>query len=240
MRMTVSLMGVSKFHHGLFFKLVPVSVTQIELFKAAFPDTPYIYLHREPVEVMMSLLRKQKKGKENKIFPSQLDPDRGGALPSRGQGMHHGKKQKNISPCLRPLPEVNRMLGLGPRDYAETEEYCAAQLKLICTNAADGIDGDEHGLPVRYDEDLANKFIDKILPNHFKVRITPEARERALDISHKYSKSRMEREGDYKDDGATKQELAWPELKLHAENYVKEVYDRLRKLEQSRSSVYLS
>eukprot|EP00639_Heterosigma_akashiwo_P014080 CAMPEP_0206376046 /NCGR_PEP_ID=MMETSP0294-20121207/9241_1 /ASSEMBLY_ACC=CAM_ASM_000327 /TAXON_ID=39354 /ORGANISM="Heterosigma akashiwo, Strain CCMP2393" /LENGTH=175 /DNA_ID=CAMNT_0053824081 /DNA_START=316 /DNA_END=840 /DNA_ORIENTATION=- len=59
LRLAVGLMGVSPSHDHLFFKLIPENMMQAALFKEAFPQTPYIWIHRDPVEVMVSQLERE-------------------------------------------------------------------------------------------------------------------------------------------------------------------------------------
>jgi len=232
-QMAVSLMGVSTFHKGLFFKLVPTQVLRIELLKQAFPDTPYIYLHREPVAVMMSQLRIQKSKANNKVSPFMDEADK------RNPNFLDFMQNWNKPPCLRPLKEVNDYLGLSRdgKSVATEEEYCAAHLYIICKNAADALQEDQNGLGVHYTEDLVERFVKDILPKHFGVNLDPAKTEKALLISQSYSKSRSEHDG-YNDDAEAKREKAWDDLKQMAEKYVSKIYERLLELEENSKARY--
>jgi len=253
LQMTAALMGVSDFHQGLWYKMTPISITEVELFKLAFPDTPYIYLHREPVEVMMSLLRKKKPESSNKIYgnrqtyidfnqpkggPGGMPGGPGGMPGPRGMGGPQRPDPNMLPTCLRPQlkDRVNPMLDLDEagEKWVPAEQYCAASLYLICKDAADGIHGDMNGLPVSYSEDLADRFINKILPHHFKAALSPEKKARALEVSETYSKARRKSGKDFKDDTNAKQAKAWDEVKHHADRYVRDIYEKLVLVEEQR------
>jgi len=239
--MTVKLNGISEFHKGIWYKLVPSQLLDLELFKAAFPDTPYIYLYREPVEVMMSQLKKQEKGRRNRInADGTVGGTVGGGKTGReGQlaklGLMDNFNKAMSPPCLRRMSQVNAILGIEGSATASKEEYCAVSLKVICEAAANGMESDPMGLPVHYSEELAPRFLEFVLPQHFKVSLPPDVEQKALEISQHYSKSRKPRNGEYQDDASTKQARAWDDLKINAEKYAGEIYHRLRGMEESKS-----
>jgi len=224
LQMTVNLMGVSDTHKYLFYKAHPVSITQIELFKQAFPDVPYIWMHRDPVEVMMSQLMKEIDPKSERNAHNYVNPKK----------KKDGKPPK-VAPCLRNLAEARETLGLkNVQDSASREEYCAVYLYHICRYAADGMRDDEHGLAVNYSEDLSERFLNNILPNFFNVKLSSEQSKKALEVAQGYSKASRGRDGDFNGDEQQKQKRAWKYMKDMAAKYVDEVYHELMRMEEDK------
>jgi hypothetical protein len=56
----VHIMGASKFHTKLFFKFQSITTTKISVALDAFPNTPWAFVYRSPVQTMMSHLDPQK------------------------------------------------------------------------------------------------------------------------------------------------------------------------------------
>ncbi len=48
----------------LFYKMQSIANRYIDLMRRAFPDTPWIFVYRDPVQVLMSYAKKRKKGWE--------------------------------------------------------------------------------------------------------------------------------------------------------------------------------
>eukprot|EP00639_Heterosigma_akashiwo_P012815 CAMPEP_0206362906 /NCGR_PEP_ID=MMETSP0294-20121207/1265_1 /ASSEMBLY_ACC=CAM_ASM_000327 /TAXON_ID=39354 /ORGANISM="Heterosigma akashiwo, Strain CCMP2393" /LENGTH=351 /DNA_ID=CAMNT_0053808129 /DNA_START=1 /DNA_END=1056 /DNA_ORIENTATION=- len=262
LRLTVGLMGVSDTADHLFFKLLPITVMQVKLFQAAFPDTPNVWMHREPVEVMMSQLRKQRASNVNRFNQQiveakekehQANIERQANMENEGQseiqnktdkrGRQHAAKQQmlknKVAPCLRPLPEARQALDLqNEKDYASREDYCAVYLQKTCEAAVEGLKHDPHGLPVAYRKDLASYLIDFLIPEYFGVDLDPVAKQRAIAVSGGYSKASRGRGGDFKGDIKKKQDNAWKALKQSADKYVSQVYRDLVKMEEDKIALF--
>ena len=56
LRVIVNAMGNSHTHTRLFFKLQSAQTPSVEVWTTAFPHTPWVYLFRDPVEIMVSHL----------------------------------------------------------------------------------------------------------------------------------------------------------------------------------------
>ena len=148
---------------NLFFKFQSISVRNMDVFRMAFPNTPWIYLYREPVEVMMS----------------QLDVPQMRAANCVRSHSH--------SPLVARF--VSRS-GYSPQDL-DDEEWCAIHLATICEAAIKNLnDADGLGLAVNYHKDLVHDFIDTVFPKHFNVPLDQAAIERVLKVSGTYSKNR--------------------------------------------------
>jgi len=229
-QLVVGLMGVSDTHERLFFKLHPTSTPEIELFQRAFPEAKYIYLHREPVEVMMSMLKTKRSKHDNNYMP---------------RTRVRGKKRKppKQPPCLRPLKEVHKMLHFTDNFHsASREEYCGAYLKAINVVAAERTNKDPNGMPVCYTKDFVDTMVNVVLPHHFKMKLTSDHLQRIEEVSGVYSKQRKSKEriGSYKDDIQKKQNDAWPDLKRMSQKWVQSNYMDLLDIENRKTQEYLA
>jgi len=83
------------------------------------------------------------------------------------------------------------------------------------------------GMGVNY-EDLTNKLMDTIFPDHFKLEMTEENRARIIEVSGHYSKGRGKRKGkEWKEDSMEKDEMATPKLKKASKAFLYESYHTL-------------
>ena len=59
----------------LFFKIQSVGTRYVRTFREAFPETPWAFVYRDPVQVMMSHLDKPHADKANCVRPRFDPPD---------------------------------------------------------------------------------------------------------------------------------------------------------------------
>jgi hypothetical protein len=152
----------------------------MDSFRKAFPETPWIYLYREPVEVMMS----------------QLD------VPQM--------RMANCVRSHSTSDMVTRFVarsGYQAPDL-DDEEWCAIHLATLCESAIKNLnDADGLGMAVKYHKDLVKDFLDKVFPKHFNVPLDQEAIDRVIKVSSTYSKNRG-KQGDFKSDSEEKENKA--------------------------------
>lgn len=94
-----------------FFKVSSVGTKSIDIFREAFPDVPWIFVYRNPVQTMMS----------------HMDPAK-------------GKRGIQRAVCLRsitsPPADLRKIVSKAGRDVKSlsNEEFCAAHLvsKMTC------------------------------------------------------------------------------------------------------------
>jgi hypothetical protein len=222
LRVVIGAMGRSQSpeHKHLFFKFQSALNLKNRLLFKAFPSVPWIFVHRDPVEVLVSHL---------------------GGSGSAGSGS---------AVCLKtqgsPAPQVLTILPGASRERASSlpeAQYCAAFLGALCTSALEAAEG----LPLadaatdpaqeaaeagagtatgggtgvgaaagagtgvaagpgagpgagvgvgrayflRYDaEKLPQEFIDIVLPLHFHIAIPHGSRKEMLRVAGVYSKVR--------------------------------------------------
>uniref|UniRef100_A0A7S3XRV5 Protein-tyrosine sulfotransferase n=1 Tax=Heterosigma akashiwo TaxID=2829 RepID=A0A7S3XRV5_HETAK len=252
LQLAVGLMGLSAKHDYVFFKLMPSNMLEADLFKEAFPTTPYIWIHRDPVGVMMSQLKVERPPDHN-AFNDQSLP----GMPMLQAGARHrggkrgglpappskGGNVGGLPPCLRRLKEVDDSLGIALKSKEEMpsrEEYCAEYLAVTSRAAVEAMATDPLGMPVAYEQepDLATHVIDFLLPMFFGVQLDEDARQRAVVVSRSYSKGsrfrRVEDGGSYAGDVAKKRDAAWPNLVAEAGEHTRGVYERLVAMEREK------
>ena len=186
----------------VFLKIQSIGTRFIDVFTEAFPETPYIFVYRDPVQVMMSHLDHAHMEQSNCVRPRSNPPKIVVDLVEQ-----HGRSVTDLS----------------------HEEYCAAHLATLCDsalaemkNADDGL-----GLPVNY-KDLPGKLYE-IIPNHFGVAIGDDEKDRIAEVSGMYSKGRGERAHEWKDDSEAKEERATGSIKGACSMFLD---DTFRQLEQ--------
>lgn len=108
-RDVVTLMGRSPNHKRLFFKFQSIASTKMNLILDAFPDIPWSFVFRQPVQTMMS----------------HMDPHKGGSGAPCLRSMK------------RPTAEVEITVAKYTRDNnkAPREAWCAAHLNMLCQSA---------------------------------------------------------------------------------------------------------
>ncbi|KAL7495354.1 hypothetical protein ACHAWT_004509 [Skeletonema menzelii] len=165
---------------NLFFKFQSITTRNMDTFRKAFPETPWIYLYREPVEVMMS----------------QLD------VPQM--------RMANCVRSHTRSEMISRFVarsGYQPSDL-DDEEWCAIHLATLCESAIKNLnDADGLGMAVNYHKDLVHDFLDTVFPKHFNVPLDQEAIDRVMKVSGTYSKNRG-KQGEFKADSEEKEKKA--------------------------------
>ncbi|KAL3775003.1 hypothetical protein ACHAWO_003581 [Cyclotella atomus] len=188
----------------LFFKFQSLTTRMMQSFRTAFPTTPWMFLYREPVQVMMSHL----------------------------DGMRHLSgaicvRSKSTSAQIHDFVERE---GYGMNDL-EDEEFCAIHLATLCESALKNLqEANGVGIAVRYSPDLVHDFLDTIFPKHFKVDLDHAARERVLKVSGTYSKNRGgQEEGAFKSDSESKEEKASDEIRRASTKFLEPSFSALGK-----------
>ena len=165
---------------NLFFKFQSITTRNMDTFRKAFPETPWIYLYREPVEVMMSQLDVPDMRRANCVR-SHMRSDMVARFVSRSGYQAHD---------------------------LDDEEWCAIHLATLCESAIKNLnDADGLGMAVNYHKDLVHDFLDTVFPKHFNVPLDDAARDRVIAISGTYSKNRG-RHGEFKSDVEEKEKNA--------------------------------
>eukprot|EP00041_Stephanoeca_diplocostata_P005998 m.72897 g.72897 ORF g.72897 m.72897 type:complete len:811 (-) comp16115_c0_seq15:1474-3906(-) len=199
LRKIVKAMGNSRRHKRLFFKFQSANTPFMDLYKKAFPDVPWIYLFREPLEIMAS------------------------HLPPTSVSGHRA------APCLRskhhPPADLVKMLSATAASVSD-EEYCAAHLNYLNHNALESLKNGL-GLAVQY-ESLPGVLLDTVFPKHFDYHPSPAVKALMMEQASHYSKGRGKKsELVWEADAKRKQEQASDALKRWSNALMKPGYNAL-------------
>lgn len=164
----------------MFFKIQSAGSKFLSVLGVAFPDTPWIFVYRDPVEVMMSHLDIPQMQRAVCLRSTRRPPKM-----ITDMAKSKGKDMKSISP----------------------EEFCAMHLATLCQSALDEFHRTDKGEFVNY-VDLPNILIDYIIPDHFNIPIDAEEARNIHEVSSVYSKGSHNRDKEWKEDSQTKQEHA--------------------------------
>lgn len=193
-----------------FFKIQSIGTKSIHVFRKAFPQTPWIFIFREPVQVMMSHL-KTKSTKSAVCLRSRSRPD----------------------DDLKQIVQDSLGTSIGIQDLS-VEEFCAAHLSTLCYKARDEVlDSNGLGKVVNY-INLQEQLMEHIIPKHFLQgqdgdALDQDAKQRAYNVGEKYSKGRHEGKM-WKEDSRAKENAAWPELQRASETFLLPIYKQLQEL----------
>jgi len=187
----------------LFFKVQSVGTKLIHIVREAFPITPWLFVYRDPVQVMMSHLKKKR-------------------AIERGQAV-----------CLRnlrlPTPDIIQFVedqGESIDDISK-QEFCAVHLAILCNKAMDNNDVSKTGLMLNYD-DITNTLMNSVLPNHFNVPVGDDERKRIVKVCGTYSKARKTRKRVWVSDSERKENMASAEIKRASDKYLAPSYARMQ------------
>lgn len=207
-RNIVYVMGKTPYHKHLFFKFQSITTTKMEIAMEAFPNTPWIFLFRQPVQTMMSHVSPDKGGGNAPCLRSMYDP------PDEIK-----KDLKNNVGVSNP-----------PR-----EAWCAAHLNMLCNHALDTFrkygkysDGSQRGMLVDY-EGLPGILPKLIFPKLFKYTVSEQLLNKMAQVSTQYSKGRGEK-GTFKGDSEEKDKGANEAIQKYAEAILLPTYKTLYSL----------
>jgi hypothetical protein len=200
LRTIMRLMCRSAYHTKCFFKLQSINTPRIHLFRQAFPEVPWAFVFREPVQVMMSHLK-------------------GGS----GSAVCLRSKSK-------PTAQHLEILGATKSNYRSLgdEAFCAAHLAYLSTVAYNEYLKDtELGLLLPY-TDLPHLMPQKLLAQHFHSPVDQAGLDRMAETSKVYSKGRKgsAKSGEFSGDSKQKEKAANGKVKAAAEKYLYPIYNQ--------------
>jgi len=185
----------------VFFKFQSMISTVISTFQMAFPDVPWMYVYREPVQVLMSHYKDDPTMKRTICTKFRRSPSRDMYRIAE----QHGRR--------------------GPQDLAGIE-FCAAHISVLTESAVNNLN--DMAIPVAYDQ-LPNALWEKIMPKIFGRPLEQFEIDNLEAISKSYSKAgtHADRKGEYKDDSKKKAEHAPDEVRDAAKEFLQESFDAL-------------
>lgn len=186
----------------VFYKFQSITTKAVEVFKTAFPNVPWLFVYRDPVQVMMSHFKD--------------DPTMSHAICTRNQ--------HNPPPDVDKIAQRYSSGGGGARSLSK-EEYCAAHLAGITEAAVKNLDN-SNAIPVNYDH-LMDTLKGEILPRIFGRPLSTIELDNISTVSQTYSKGRGDRHKEFKGDSEQKAKAASQQVKDAAEKILKQSYDAL-------------
>jgi len=214
LRDTIYVMGRTndEKEENLFFKVQSIGVKSIHVFRKAFPQTPWIFVYRDPVQVMKS------------------------HLTVKGTTMAVCLRYKNRPP--KDLVDLVHRIGGADKtaDSLNYEEFCAAHLATLCDTAArQAKDSNGLGKVVNYNN-LIESLIHDLIPKHFMgvESLSEEAQTRIEEVSGHYSKGRGKKKAVWAEDSQQKEDSAWQEMKDASSMYLQPSYMELEELQKSQ------
>lgn len=217
----------------MYFKFQSQMANSLDLFHAAFPDTSFVFVHRDGTEVMSSLLRTAADA-ERVASRQGVSATVEGAEKLQLRGRINGAKS---SPCLRWQRAAPKgMLALIP-DADSPEEarrthpliFCAAQIAFLADEALGYMQSFEEeakrgehravGMGLAYH--TMPQAVVPIVRYLFKQQLTQEEEDRMIAVTQFYSKAaigRKDKPTTFTSDNAFKQATAPPEMKEAADN----------------------
>lgn len=185
---------------NLFFKIQSVGTKFSSIAQEAFPEVPWIFVYRDPVQVMMSHL---------KYGPEQANCVR----------------QLSVAPAM--LKSIKKEKGLDDHSRLTPEQQCALHLSTLCEAAVLSLQSSPViGKAVNYN-DLPQALY-SIIPNHFGVPLSSEDKGRIKEISGTYSKGKGNKR-DWKEDSSQKEKEASEEVKSAADLFLSSSLGELEK-----------
>lgn len=192
---------------NLFFKFQSIGTKRISTLRKAFPDTPWIFVYRDPVQVMMSHAKNYDPGKYlrancNRTFKMQ---------PSDTKKVIH-KITGDVSYQVSSI------------------EFCAAHLATLCQYAFREHKSSGTGRMIDYST-LPDILIDEIIPNYF---LSPASTfgekeiQNIREVNGVYSKGFGRAEKKWESDSEQKNKMAHPDIKAAAAKFLQPSFDAIQ------------
>lgn len=183
-----------------------VSARNLEVFQHAFPNTPWVFAFRDPVQIIVSQF---KEGKSiAKCARSKLDP------------------AQEVVAILKSKQLIDSPS--GTKDVSQ-ENFCAATLASYCESALEAKRKAPFlGTMVHY-PDLPDILLDRVFPISFQLPMSKEKEELIRSVSSMYSKASHGRSRPYIDDSKLKEEKATNAIREAARALLETSYERLLK-----------
>jgi len=185
----------------VFFKFQSITSKAIPTFQMAFPEVPWMYVYRDPVQVMMSHVKDDPLLKRAICTKSRRSPP-------------------------REIHAIAKRHGRSGADDLEPSEYCAAHLAQLTEAAVKNLN--DMAIPVPYDR-LPAMMWESIMPKILGRPLESFEIENLERISKSYSKQGKgkNKQGEFTGDSEQKEKKASDAVRNAAEEFLKESFDQL-------------
>lgn len=205
----------------VFYKFGAIGALTIDGITKAIPDTPWMYVYRDPTEVMMSHFKNYQKGKP---LSEDFNP----------VCMRHAENEYQ-----HPLLEAIVQAKGRTIESLSKEEYCAAHLAALCESAIQGhryINNDTKHWFLNYNE-LPSKVWETVLPEVLGTPLSARQIERMEAVSNAYSKGHGPKAGkEWHDDASVKHEMAPDSVKEAVAMFLQPSYQLLEAMNGAMKS----
>lgn len=207
-RNVLTLMGRSPIHTKLFVKFQSITTTKIQIALEAFPETPWAFVFRQPVQTMMS----------------HLDPAKG----SNSAPCLRSKRS--------PPSEVRDVIDKFPGARNTNDAWCAAHLNMLCTFALRAYSNYNstpvtlHPRALLINYDSLPGIVPKALLPLFGVQPSESLLRKMEEESKHYSKSRGSVFRLFFGDSQDKDKRSTPNIQLYGEKILGPSYQQLNQL----------
>jgi len=195
----------------VFFKIQSLGTLYLPVFLEAFPDTPWIFVFREPVQVLMSHFK---------------------------GGPRHTSRAKCAQHYARPPAIVqDRLRSHDAATRPSYEEFCAAHFATLTETALKHLQApNSRGMAVEYSQ-LPDIMWTTILPKIWEIPITTDTLAFMKETAVQYSKGRGDRAGlTFEGDTEEKEDAAWEAVEHAAQSFLTDSYEKLQELSKVTSS----
>lgn len=187
-----------------FIKFKSWNIRKLDLIKKAFPDVKWIFIYRNPIEVMVSVLKAPAEWMDLKSNSVKDDP---------------------IWTDLKNTPGIcESITGFSAQEIElmSSEEYCARMLASFCQIALKM--ADHNTLMLNYNQ-LPEATWSSVL-DFFQLNLSLEEKEKMRQTSQRYSKDPTHKRV-FVDDSETKQKQCSREVQEMATQWLDELYKNL-------------
>jgi len=189
----------------VFFKFQSITSKMIPTFLMAFPEVPWMYVYRDPVQVMMSHVKDDPSLRRTICTKSRRFPPEA----VNEIAIRHGRRGASALDAI---------------------EYCAAHIAQLTEAGVRSLN--DMAIPVRYDQ-LPSMMWETIMPKIFGRPMKQSEIDNLETISKSYSKGgfHKRKEGEFKGDSEQKEKKASDEVRKAAKEFLKESFDQLSAFE---------
>jgi len=204
---TIHMMSRTDDHREerVFFKFQSITSKAIPTFQMAFPDVPWMYVYRDPVQVMMSHIKD--------------DPTLKRAICT---------KTRRFPP--KEIKAIAKRHGRSSPEDLDPSEYCAAHLAQLTEAAVASLN--DKAIPVAYDR-LPGMMWETIMPKILGRSLEPFEVRNLETVSKSYSKQgkNNNKQGEFTGDSEQKDKKASDAVRKAAREFLKESFDQLTAFE---------
>jgi hypothetical protein len=200
----------------VFFKIQSAGTRHLAVWQAAFSTVPWLFVFREPVQILMSHFRA---GRES-------------------------VRRANCARTFRQPPALvtQRLQQEGRHTWRSQthesffESYCAASLSTFTETVLTNLN--EHAFPVAY-SDLPDILWTTLLPHVWGISLDEAALQRLQATGQEYSKGRGAAAGQvFQGDSQAKEAQAWPAVQEAAATFLQESFTQLLAVAEERKQQY--